>query len=176
MRPVSIDGGSYYCRHYERASKIQKARDHLHAFITFSPPNGPGVLIMLGSGKEFDVGFDAFQTWRPHDFTLDDFEPLRQHFEPKVPGTCVPLKDHRVQVNAEPQINLSPSVAKYFIVEIRIEPIHKTSHQIQAPAEAVQSATKGQKRSVSPLRTPENSSNPARGKLSFTKRWIKKGL
>lgn len=110
---VMIEGHSYCPANDWRSFKIQKASGHLHAIATFLPPGGPSVLILLGSGKEFDVECDAFETNRPHDFSVDDFKSLRQHFEPKKPGTRVILDDHRVQVNAEPQIRV-PWASKYF--------------------------------------------------------------
>lgn len=151
-------------RGLQHAYKIAKGVDSVVALVAFKfvseSDDAPGVLVALGSSKEFDVGFDAFDTRRPWDFEPPDLKVVDACFEPKRPGTWFELDNFLVQVSVEPKINLSPvrpgaappAAAKYFMVDIRMEPIFRSANPITALAEAIQTATGGQRRSISPLK------------------------
>ena len=143
------------------AFRLQKGMNDVAAFVAFAIHDGQevrdGILVALGSAKEFDVGFDVFDTKHPEEFRSSlDFKSLDALFEPKRPGTWVALEHHLVKINAEPRINPSskldthspPTAAKYFLVDIEIECIPKSSNLIQAATDAIQIAINSRKKRI----------------------------
>lgn len=57
--------------------------NHLLCSVVIERMGGPALIMMLGTQEGFTVGFDAVDVQDPGKFDFDDFETIRQIYEPK---------------------------------------------------------------------------------------------
>lgn len=69
---------------FPRTFRMTKGLDnHLLCSVVIERMGGPALIMMLGTQEGFTVGFDAIDVQDPGKFDFDDFETIRQIYEPK---------------------------------------------------------------------------------------------
>lgn len=163
FQPIPSSRSTAYPATMSQTFRLRKGPRDLRAFTSFErTSDGKGILVLLGTCKGNDVGFDALETQRPQDFGSEDLTSVRRHFQPKIPGTWIELENHFVCVKVESRINpltkqigvaSSYAAAKYYMVEIEIQPVQKSNNPIQILADAVEASMSRQGRSINPQRS-----------------------
>ena len=109
--------------------KISKESNRLAGALLLERVDHERLLILLGSTPDFGVGFEAASM-----SDIESLEGLQESFHPRAPGTLMVLRNHRVRVNANPQIL---NGAKYYMVDIVVEAIYHTPNPIDMIREII---------------------------------------
>ncbi|BDD63897.1 hypothetical protein MPDQ_003945 [Monascus purpureus] len=176
FQPILSSRSTAYPTTMSQTFRLRKGPRDLCAFTSFErTSDGKGILVLLGTCKGNDVGFDALETQRPRDFSSEDFTSVSRHFQPKIPGTWIELENNFVCVKVEPRINpltkqigvaSSYAAAKYYMVEIEIQPVQKSNNPIQILADAVEASISRQGRSINPQRSDDIQKVGSQSKIS----------
>lgn len=109
--------------------KISKEAGRLAGALLLERNDGERLVILLGSTTDFGVGFEVVSM-----SDIESVEELQRAFNPRVPGTNLVLEHHQVRVYAEPRIHAG---AKYYMVDIVIEPIYHSPNPIEVIKEII---------------------------------------
>ena len=97
--------------------------------------DGERLAILLGSRKDFRVGFEAASVSE-----VRSLEELQKSFDPQAPGTDVVLEDHKVRVDVEERVHEG---AKYYMVDINVEVVVHTLNLIDVAIDVVRGKIPG---------------------------------
>ncbi|KAF9889966.1 hypothetical protein FE257_006840 [Aspergillus nanangensis] len=116
---------------FRKTFSLPKGGISLAALVIFTRcEDDETVVVALGSGTAFDVCFSAF------DYLARDSQKQFQFSHPKQSGNWVKLAEHWVCVKVEAQMSQIRNGARYFLVDIQINPVPK--RRLEAMADSLQ--------------------------------------
>ncbi len=105
-------------RIYNFTFRIIRAQTRLAGAILLKRSDGKGLVILLGTTKHCDLGFECHCA-----SSINDLSDLKNKFNPYIMGTRMVVEDHELCVNVHPTVDAG---AKYNILDIDVNAIsHK---------------------------------------------------
>ena len=116
--PISTPFSSHkgYTSKLQSTFPISKGAGQLAGALLFERHDGEKLVILLGSMADFTIGFDIASL-----SDIENFNLLQMNFTPQAPGSNMVLENHKVRINAEPQLY---KAAKYYMVDLAVEAIY----------------------------------------------------
>jgi hypothetical protein len=119
------------------AFSLPRGPKDLAAGIIFESDEGERVVVLVGSFKNFQVGFDARELDIDTNIDSIKFEDLQQLYTPSTSGR-IELEYHSIRSSATPVVR-PPS--KYYIIDVGIEKIKRSTRLAERVLEAYDVAT-----------------------------------
>ncbi|KAI3328551.1 HET-domain-containing protein [Ustulina deusta] len=128
----------------QRAISVPRGANQLAAGIIFERGDGERVMVLVGSWRSFQVGFDAHELDVSTDLWSIKFSDIQPLFRPSVSGR-IELEYHSVRVSATSAVRSS---SKYYLIDISIEEVKRSMRASERLFRAYEVATGSGPRNV----------------------------
>ncbi|GAW23120.1 hypothetical protein ANO14919_126700 [Xylariales sp. No.14919] len=114
-----------------------RGADQLSVAIIFQRDDGELIVVLIGSVKRFQVGFDAWELDVSTDPMGIEFKSMQRLYRPSAPGH-IKLEYHNVSLSATPVVK-APS--KYYMIDIEVEKVKLSTRLSEKLLSAYDAAT-----------------------------------